>query len=130
MPRIESDYPQEWLRIAEKDYARVTALLEMHDSEAAGFFLQQALEKFLKGFLLSHGWRLQRLHDLEPLLNAAIPFDPSFERFRSVLQTISGFYFVDRYPFVLVSGITEEDIRRTFTETTQLIAAIRAHFQK
>ena len=40
MPRIESRYPDDWLRIAEKDYSRVSALLEMHDSEASGFFLQ------------------------------------------------------------------------------------------
>jgi hypothetical protein len=41
------------------------------------------LEKFLKAFLLSRGWELERIHDLEALLNAALVYDSSFfESFR------------------------------------------------
>ncbi len=68
----ESSYSGDWLRIAEKDLRRVGYLLDVHDPEAAGFYLQQATEKFLKAFLLSNGWQLQRIHDLETLLNAAL----------------------------------------------------------
>ncbi len=53
MPRKESLYPTDWLRIAEKDLQRAEHLLEIHDAEAAGFYFQQAVEKFLKAFLLS-----------------------------------------------------------------------------
>ena len=69
MPREESLYPGDWLRIAEKDLQRVPRLLSTDDPEAAGFYLQQAVEKFLKAFLLSKGWQLQRIHNLEALLN-------------------------------------------------------------
>ena len=62
MPREESLYSADWLRIAEKDLGRVEHLLDVHDPEAAGFFLQQAVEKFLKAFLLSKGWELERIH--------------------------------------------------------------------
>jgi len=55
MPRKESLYPTDWLRIAEKDLQRAEHLLEIHDAEAAGFYLQQAVEKFLKAFLLAKG---------------------------------------------------------------------------
>ncbi len=55
MPRHESLYPDDWLRIAEKDWARVVRLLDAHDVEAAGFYLQQAMEKFIKAFLIAHG---------------------------------------------------------------------------
>jgi len=77
MPREESLYPADWLRIAEKDLGRVEHLLGIKDPEAAGFFLQQAVEKFLKAFLLSKGWELERIHDLEALLNAALVYDSS-----------------------------------------------------
>jgi len=77
MPREESLYPTDWLRIAEKDLGRTGHLLSMQDPEAAGFYLQQAVEKFLKAFLLSKGWKLERIHDLEALLNAALAYDPS-----------------------------------------------------
>lgn len=63
----DSLYPADWLRIAEKDFQRVSSLLGIDDPEAAGFYLQQAVEKFLKAFLLSKGWRLQRTRDLEVL---------------------------------------------------------------
>jgi len=82
MPRKESHYPADWLRIAEKDLRRVRRLLEIQDSEAAGFYLQQATEKFLKAFLLSRGWRLQRIHDLEALLNSALAHEPALEQYR------------------------------------------------
>lgn len=77
MKHKESQSPADWLRIAEKDLGRVHRLLAMEDPDAAGFYLQQAVEKFIKSFLLSNGWELQRIHDLEPLLNAALVFDSS-----------------------------------------------------
>lgn len=46
MPRTESLHTADWLRIAEKDYTRIQRLLEAHDPEAAGFYLQQAVENF------------------------------------------------------------------------------------
>jgi HEPN domain-containing protein len=51
MPREESLYPADWLRIAEKDLRRAEHLLDIHDAEAAGFYLQQAVEKFLLGLM-------------------------------------------------------------------------------
>ncbi len=55
MRREESLYPADWIRIAEKDLRRVKRLLDDQDPEGAGFHLQQAVEKFLKAFLLSKG---------------------------------------------------------------------------
>lgn len=65
----DSSYPADWLRIAEKDWIRVKHLLDVRDPEAAGFYLQQSAEKFMKAFLLTKGWKLQKIHDLEKLLN-------------------------------------------------------------
>lgn len=48
MPLEESSYPGDWLRIAEKDLHRVQYSIEVGDPDAAGFFLQQSVEKFLK----------------------------------------------------------------------------------
>ena len=129
MPHKETQYPADWLRIAEKDLQRVHRLLEIQDSEAAGFYLQQAAEKFLKAFLLSKGWHLQRIHDLEPLLNAALPYDSSLEQYRLTLQKITGFYFVERYPLMLESGMTEKDVRVALADVDGLAAAIRTLMQ-
>jgi len=125
MPREQSLYPADWLRIAEKDIGRVEVLLEAHDPDAAGVYLQQAVEKFLKAFLLSKGWALERTHDLEVLLNAALAHEPSFEQFRPVCQKITGFYFVQRYPFVRETSLTEDDVRGSRAQVLGLIEIVR-----
>jgi len=125
MPREESLYPTDWLRIAEKDLQRVGHLLDVRDPEAAGLFLQQTVEKFLKAFLLSKAWELERIHDLEALLNAALVYDPSLEPFRSACQKITGFYFMERYPFVTEAGLTEDDIRSSLMQVKPLIEKLR-----
>lgn len=126
MPPKESFYPADWLRIAEKDLKRVELLLNVHDPEAAGFYLQQAVEKFLKAFLLSKGWRLERIHDLEVLLNEALEHDSSLERFRPVCQKITVFYFVERYPFFTQATLTKDDVRDSVEQVQGLIERVRA----
>lgn len=125
MPGKESLYPADWLRIAERDLQRVVHLLAAQDPAAAGFFLQQAVEKFLKAYLLSRGWALERIHDLEVLLNATLAYDPSLEVFRPVCQKITGFYIVERYPLLMESALTEEDVRDALKEVEALIEKLR-----
>jgi len=72
MPREESLYPADWLRVADRDVRRVRDMLKADDPGAAGLFLQQAIEKFLKAFLLSRGWKLRRIHSLSALLDDAV----------------------------------------------------------
>jgi len=122
MAAEESRYPLDWLRVAEKDLARVEHLLALEDAEAAGFYLQQTVEKHLKAFLLARGWRLQRIHDLEALLNAALEHDATIEPFRSACQVIAGFYLVHRYPFLGDTGLTSDDVQRTLEEVKPLLA--------
>ncbi len=125
MPPKESSNPGDWLRIATKDLERVYRLLEVDDPEAAGFYLQQSVEKFLKAFLLSRGWRLVRIHDLEALLDAALQYDSSLETFREPCQKIIAFYIVERYPFVVAAGVTEADVRTSLEQVKGLIEKIR-----
>jgi HEPN domain-containing protein len=126
MPPEASRYAADWLRIAQKDFARVEHLLSVEDAEAAGFYLQQAVEKFLKAFLIASGWRLERVHDLEVLLNAAIAYDRSLEPFREVCQKITGFYFIERYPDVAGESLAEDDVRRAMEQVRTLIETVKA----
>lgn len=121
----KSGYPAEWLGIAEKDLARVGRCLAIGDAELAGFCLQQALEKFLKAFLLSKGWTLRRIHDLEALLDDAIVYDQGLGRFRSVCQQVTNYYTVNRYPLPAASGPTEAEIRRALEAAAELVDSLR-----
>jgi HEPN domain-containing protein len=121
MPHEESAYPADWLHVAGKDLQRARLLLGEHDAGLAGFCLQQAVEKYLKAFLLSRGWRLRRTHNLDALLDEAIVHDASLEDFRGVCQKTTAFYFVERYPFVIETGITLEDVRNALQQAEELI---------
>ena len=126
MPLKESTNPNDWLRIANKDLDRVGVMLENDDPEAAGFYLQQAVEKFLKAFLLSKGWELNRIHDLQALLNDALKHDPSLEIYRAPCQKITGFYIVERYPFIVASGLTKDDVQTSLDKIKGFVERIRS----
>jgi HEPN domain-containing protein len=119
-------YPADWLRIAEKDLRRVSQLLKAHDTELAGFCLQQAAEKFLKAFLLSQGWQLRRIHNLDTLLDDAVARDPSLEEFREVCQRVTAYYFVERYPPIVETGMTKDDVRASLVQVNELAMRLRA----
>ena len=55
MPREESPYAVDWLRIAEKDLGRVERMLEDDDPEMAGFCLQQGGGKVSQGISAVQG---------------------------------------------------------------------------
>ena len=125
MPLEESTYPRDWLAIAERDLSRVDRCLRDMDPAAAGFFLQQALEKSLKAFLLSKGWRLRRIHDLEALLDDATGYDVDLETFRSVCQRVTGYYLIDRYPLPGVSPPGEDEVIAALESARALVSKIR-----
>jgi HEPN domain-containing protein len=107
----DSPYPQDWLEIAERDLKRLRRAFRAHDAEQAGFYVQQAVEKYLKAFLLSQGWTLRRIHTLGVLLDEAVQYEPSFEQYRLACQKITTFYMLDRYPAIgTTTGTTEQTV--------------------
>ena len=126
MPPKNSLYPKDWFRIAERDLKRAEHLLAMDDPEGAGYHLQQAVEKYLKGFLLSKGWKLKRIHDLEVLLNDALKYAAELEQFRNLCQKISGYYIIDRYPLTSAATLTKQEVQSSVDESEKFIRRLRA----
>lgn len=129
MPPDDTRYAREWLGFAEKDLSRITRALRDNDPEIAGFFLQQAIEKFLKAFLLSKGWKLIRTHNLVALLDEATSHDAMLNRFRLVCHDISLFYLDSRYPATLIGGWSEQDVRDSLRDVQEMIEQIRIVLQ-
>ena len=111
----------EWLNIARKDWNRIFHMLEKEDAEAAGFFLQQSLEKYLKAFLLKNEWKLKKIHELDALLDYAMEFSSELENFQDLCERISGYYFAERYPPLSEFGLSYEDIEMDVKEAEKLI---------
>ena len=129
MPPEESQYPRDWLKVAEKDWRRMGQALDDGDAEEAGFWLQQAVEKYLKAYLLSKGWVLRKIHDLEVLLNEAAVHMPAFGRYGTVCQRISGYYLTERNPFVDLPGLTLDEVSGSRDGVTGLVELIRQELE-
>jgi len=120
----ESTLPDDWFKKGDDDKQAVGILLEHGGkSSVAAFLMQQMLEKYMKGFLLSKEWKLKRTHDLEELLDEIIEFDASFEDFREISQKATAFYFLERYPF-FSDEFSREEVKETFFESLKLIEKI------
>ena len=129
MPDKESLYPKDWFTKADKDMQRVEILLREGDMSGAGFHLQQAVEKYLKGYLLSKGWKLKRIHDLEDLLKFAVRYDRDFERYQSLCEVVTEYYAEERYPFVAPSELTKEEIKEGLEKSKELASKILKGFE-
>jgi len=113
--------PEEWKTVAQKDWERVKRNLRDDDAEAAGFFLQQSLEKYLKAFLLKQGWKLRKIHALHDLLSDAVVYNSALEQFRKLCERVSGYYFTERYPHLVETALTCNDIKKDVKEAKEFI---------
>lgn len=120
MTAIPSNY-EEWIAIAQKDWNRIKRNLKDEDVEAAAFFLQQSLEKYLKAFLLKHGWKLKKIHELDSLLDEAIRYNPDLQNFYNLCERVSGYYFTERYPPLSHACLSDEDIKNDLQEAETFI---------
>lgn len=109
MPDKESSIPIDWFSKADADLNTVEILLaQSGDTEIAATHIQQAIEKYLKGYLLAKGWKLKKTHDLPELLDEAVKYYPGLEKIRSLCEETTVFYFEARYPFFKEGPTTQE----------------------
>ncbi len=129
MEGSESQYPKEWFRIAAKDLQRAARRLAERDTDDAAFHLQQAIEKYLKGYLLSHGWTLRRIHDVEALLSDAVRYDARLERYRALCQQVAGYYIIERYP-TFEEGPSIAEVRHAYGNARELVRDLQGRGAK
>lgn len=120
----ESLLPKDWFTKAAQDMKRVDALLAINDEEGAGFHLQQAAEKYLKGYLLGRGWQLKRTHDLDDLIDETLQFDPHMATFRDACRFSGEFYVSERYPFLLSSAPPRSELNAALITIKEMIVYI------
>ena len=127
MTENDSLVPDEWYEHAARDLGAAKALLHDRDEflAVAGMLLQQAVEKCVKGYLLSKGWRLVRTHDLGALLKSLMEHERDFADFEDTCLRITDFYFESRYPLRVTTPIVRAEIEGLFNEADSLIVRIQ-----
>lgn len=118
MPGVSSNQ-SEWVQRAENDFKTIEAVILLEDPpwEVAAFHAQQAVEKYLKAFLLNRGWQLRKTHDLIDLLSSCVKYDTTLQSLAPQCQELNPYVLSGRYPMATVtesgckSAIAAEFIR-------------------
>jgi HEPN domain-containing protein len=107
-----------WVGYAKADLeaARILFASPNPDSQwnNVAFHCQQAGEKVLKAFLISHGWALQKTHDVAKLLDEAVKYDRALVALQRDADLLNSFVQAGRYPL--------SPVRRSEAESALLAA--------
>lgn len=125
MPKRTPDrVASEWTERARHDWetARLLAGLEEFHPDVVGVLIQQALEKFLKGYLISKGWELEKTHDLERLCKIAERYDKEIHKYVDLCIEVGDFYITGRYPPIIGEELSREDVIEALGSVSELIA--------
>ena len=98
---MEHDYTLEWFRFANRDLKTAEFLLDMHPQpyEIICYQCEQAVEKFLKGFLLYQGVRPPKIHETDKLCVMCAEYNPEFESILDECETLTQYGVSPRYPY-------------------------------
>jgi HEPN domain-containing protein len=127
MSGTDTTWVYEWFYFGDMDWQSANLLLGIQGPRPiVAFHLQQAIEKYLKGYLLAQGWRLQRIHDLEILVQEAIQYDADFSPFVPDCQAIMAYYIGTRYPVGQFHEVIDKKrLEEDMAVTEKLITLIR-----
>ena len=121
----DENNPDDWfvlaqnrLQIADDSYSIRGATLGCVE------LLHEAVERYLKGWLIAHEWPLQRTHNLRVLMEEAEQRDTSFEQFLDFADELTQKFFAQHYPGSdLEDVLTDYDVLRE--QATALITLIQ-----
>ncbi len=115
-PKRPVETPKEWIRYALEDLG--VAEREIKYTSPAYhticFLCQSAAEKFIKGFLISQGWVLEKTHDMVALLEFCNDYDSVLGAMLAEGAILNEYVVAGRYPDVL----SFEDIGKLEAEET------------
>ena len=78
---------------------------------------QQAIEKWLKAYLIKQGEEIRKIHDLTALVIECEKYDPYFEHLESLVEGITDFAVEFRYPG---ENATHEEVKDAIDKTGKI----------
>ena len=122
LQKLQSD----WFEFANGDLTGAKILFNAGGaSNTIGLLLQQAIEKYLKGYLLGKGWELVKTHNIEFLLVEASRYDKRFEAYFEFGRAVTALYAEDRYPFINQMDVPMKRLREMIETGERLIEMIK-----
>src|SRR6266852_962735 len=101
--------PKDWFLFAADRLKSADRLWEMEGLTMTGIeSLQEGVDRYLKGYLIAKGWRLEKIHDLMELTNQAAKFDPQFKQFAKFAAELTADFFAQHYPGGDLTGVGKD----------------------
>ena len=117
---------KEWLERGDHDLDAARILLSRESySDIVLFHIHQAVEKYLKGFLVSKNWQLKKIHDIETLLTEAGKSDKEFQGYHDFGRKLTAYYFEERYPPGLPASYSKKEIEKMLKEAEAIMILVR-----
>jgi len=109
---VDSMKYKEWFEMAKKDIRSAEILYE-HDGDngIVCFHCQQAIEKYLKGFLIYATGELQEGHNLVRLCKKAMAYNKVLGEFIKDMAFVNTYYIETRYPAEDPLLVSKEDAK-------------------
>jgi len=85
--------------------------------------ISDSQERYLKGYLISRSWKLERVHDLNRLLDLCLDHSKEFSRFAPLAQSLTEQFWAQHYPGDDLSEVGEDynELRKDAQELIDLI---------
>lgn len=122
---VDSTKYKEWFEMAKKDMRSAEILYE-HDADngIVCFHCQQAIEKYLKGFLIKVTGELQEGHNLIKLCKKVIAYNNALNEFVKDMAFVNTYYIETRYPADDPLLVSKEDAKECIEIAIKVIEKI------
>ncbi|MCG2685967.1 HEPN domain-containing protein [Candidatus Parcubacteria bacterium] len=114
---------------AEADLAIAYLILENPRENLFGiacFHIHQAVEKYLKGYLLHTGEQPPLIHDLKILLDRCIKHNGSLSEFSDTCKELNPYYIETRYEPGSPKDFTHEEAEEIYQKAEKIINYIKS----
>lgn len=118
---------EEWFERGRHDIETAQLLYDERGyTDSIAYHIQQAIEKYLKGYLVFNGKKPPKIHELDTLLNHVLNFDNSLNRFLELCEKASRYYIEDRYPPGPIVEYEYNEIKADLDNAWELIRKVLA----
>lgn len=123
---------KEWFEKGNHDLQTAQILdKEKGPTDTLCFHCQQAVEKYLKGFLVFCGKDIEeiKIHDLGRLLNYCLEEDKKFEQFYDYVDNLNRFYIDSRYPINMPFEYSQNEVTNAIGQVEEMVKFVKKSTQ-
>lgn len=113
----------EWIHKADEDFGFAKSNMEDKSNNYYAqicFFFEQAVEKYLKAYIVAHELEFKKIHDLTILLQICEGQNSEFSSLSDECNFLTDFYIETRYPVHWPTNFTREIAERAYTSAEKI----------